>query len=147
MSSVVENSLGYLYHDDRCLDIFFEIFIRSRPYFSSLKRGASSASFRRAFASFFALFFSSFASFFASFCLVFSAFSSSFCRAFSAFSRSFSRSFSFFDFCTSWTTDIFGAAAGRLGAARPHDDADDVDVVTADVPLGLGDVSSCVTIF
>jgi len=123
---------------------------RSGPYFSSLRR-ASSASFRRAFASFFALFFSSFASFFASFCLVFSAFSSSFCRAFSAFSRSFSRSFSFFDFCTSCTTDTFGADVGRFDAVRPHDDADDDDdvvvVTTPGAPLGLGDVSSCVTIF
>lgn len=122
---------------------------------SSLRR-ASSASFRRALASFFARFFSSFASFFASFCLVFSAFSSSFCLAFSAFSRSFSRSFSFFDFCTSWTTDIFGADAGRaaaglLDAPRPHDaddDDEDVDVLTTpDVPRGVDDDSSCVTIF
>lgn len=131
------------YFIDRC-ELLLVVPIQLEDYFYSLRR-ASSASFRLAFASFFALFFSSLANFLASFCLVFSAFSSSFWRAFSAFSRSFSLSFSFFDFWISWTTDSFGADWGLFDVDFVDDE--DVELFTLLESLGVGDVSNWVTIF
>lgn len=149
------NSFRYSHNEMKLPISVLRFFCAIDLLYLSFLRRASSASFRRAFASFFALFFSSFASFFASFCLIFSAFSSSFCRAFSAFSLSFSRSFSFFNLCISCTTDIFGTDVGLFVVPRLDVDVDDVDddddaeldVAAPVTPLGLGDVSSCVTIF